>query len=47
MGKKHKKHKAEWRSSYEGAEPAGGVWAAGTGGDGVPREGRGLRWAGL
>lgn len=25
MGKKHKKHKAEWRSSYEGAEPAGGV----------------------
>lgn len=21
MGKKHKKHKAEWRSSYEGAEP--------------------------
>lgn len=25
MGKKHKKHKAEWRSSYEGAEPTGGV----------------------
>lgn len=47
MGKKHKKHKTEWRSSYEGeaagalcdAGPAGGrEFAAG----GVPGEGPGL-----
>lgn len=44
MGKKHKKHKAEWRSSYEGAEPTGGVSVARTGGR---RRSWGRAWSAL